>query len=108
MDWLSAIRSSFADESVLYSQHAKQEMDSEEFGPITDPEVAQAVAAGTVIEEYPDDRPYPRVLVYGRTSAGRPLHVVCAYDEVEGCAIVVTVYQPDPQRWHDYTARRQP
>ena len=55
---------------------------AEEFGIITDGEVGEAMESPEPLEEYPDDRPYPSCLLLGFTNAGRPLHVVGAYDEV--------------------------
>jgi len=70
-------------------------MEYEEFSRIFEHEVAEAVFYnGAVIEEYLEDRPYPTVLIYGKTVAHRPLHIVCAYDETEQLKIVVTVYYP--------------
>jgi hypothetical protein len=56
---------------VFYSQHARNEMRSEQFGAIREHEVYEAASTRAVIEEYPEDQPYPSVLVLGRTSAGR-------------------------------------
>jgi len=81
-------------------------MENEDFGPILDSEVHEAICAGAVIEEYTEHRPYPSALIFGMTKRGRPLHTVCAYDEQDKCAIVITVYQPDPQKWLDYRTRR--
>jgi hypothetical protein len=78
----------------------------EEFGPIQEPQVFEAIQAGEVIESYPEDQPYPSVLILGRTLAGRALHVVCAYDEEDDLAVVITVYEPDPARWIDFRRRR--
>lgn len=37
----------------------------------------------------------------------RPLHVVIIVDGVRGEERIVTVYEPDPERWsHDYRRRR--
>ena len=94
-------------ETVLYSQHAKREMESEEFGVIVDSEVYEAVLHGEIIQVYEGESPYPCVLVYGQTSMGRPLHLVCAVGEEDGVVIVVTVYQPDPARWIDFKRRRR-
>ena len=58
------------------------------------------------VETYEDDRPYPSVLVFGRTESGRPLHVVIAYDKDDDIAVIITVYQPDPARWIDFRRRR--
>ncbi|MBI3797083.1 MAG: DUF4258 domain-containing protein [Deltaproteobacteria bacterium] len=82
-------------------------MREEEFGPITDQEVYEAICTGEVIETYPDDTPYPSILILGTTTAGRPLHTVCAYDSEHDQAVVVTVYQPDPDRWEDRRRRKR-
>jgi hypothetical protein len=73
---------------------------------ISDSDIRELLGPGTIIEEYPDDVPYPSCLVSGRIS-GRPLHVVMAYNNVEREAIVITAYEPDPDVWSDnYTRRR--
>jgi len=59
-----------------------------------------------VIENYPDDFPYPSCLIYGRTREGRNIHVVCAYSTVEMLGIVITVYEPDPMKWSDFLRRK--
>jgi len=61
----------------------------------------------SIVEEYPDDSPYPSYLMC-RIVRGRPLHVVGAYDKEEGVIIVVTTYEPDPDRWEDSYTKRRP
>lgn len=107
MEWLDRLRDWFECEQVYYTQHARFEMEHEEFGRIRDAEVFEAVCTGEVIAEYPEDRPYPSILVYGLTQANRPLHLVCALDEEGGQAIVITVYEPDPERWVEYRERKR-
>lgn len=92
---------------MLYSAHARREMRQEESGPISDDEVYQSVCNAEVIETYPDDKPYPSVLLFGETQAGRPLHVVCAYDEESTRSVIVTTYEPDPDLWYDHRRRKQ-
>ncbi len=75
-DTLEKIQDHFISERVFYSRHAKSEMQLEEFGEILDREVAEAVASGRIIEDYPDDSPYPSCLIFGTTDAGRPIHMV--------------------------------
>jgi hypothetical protein len=60
---------------------------------------------GKIIENYAEDEPYPSCLIYGRTKQNRPLHVVCAYSEDEELSIVITVYQPHPERWIEFSRR---
>lgn len=80
---------------------------AEEFGVITDQEVGEAVESAELLEEYPDDRPYPSCLLFGLTRSGRPLHLVAGYDEAGPRVIVITVYQPDATEWEDYRRRRR-
>lgn len=107
MDWLNTIRRCFDAEQVFYSGHARREMREEEYGPINDQEVYESVQTAEIIEMYPEDTPFPSVLIYGTTIAHRPLHAVCAYDDEQDQIIVVTVYQPDPARWEEYRRRKQ-
>ena len=46
------------------------------------------------------------VLVFGKTVAVRPLHIVCAYSKEEALAIIITVYHPNPDLWIEYRMRR--
>ena len=103
---LEAIIKCFKEERYLYSQHARAEMEAEEFGEIKDQEVFEAVLAGKIIETYPEDKPYSSCLIYGTTSDGRPLHIVCAYAEDVNRVIIITVYQPRSDQWIDFERRR--
>ena len=78
--WPETLGRCFEADRVLYSGHARHAMRREEFGPITDQELYEAICTGEVIETYPDDTPYPSVLLFGTTHVNRPLHAVCAYD----------------------------
>jgi hypothetical protein len=104
---LPKIKSCCSENKVLYTSHAKKEMNEEEFGKIKEHEVFEAIQDGEVLEDYLDDKPYPSVLIYGKSKLNRPLHVVCAYSDDDNMAIIVTVYQPNPDLWHDYRRRKQ-
>ena len=55
-----------------------------------------------IIEDYPDDHPYPNCLLLG---AG-PLHVVCGM--AEDRLFIITAYRPDPSEWGpDYKTRKE-
>lgn len=92
----------------VFTEHARREMESEPYGVIRVEDVVQCLRTGEIIEEYPDDRPYPSCLILGRTVGGRPLHVVCAPVLSEQRLIIITTYQPDPDRWDPELRRRQP
>lgn len=83
MNWTQKIRECFEYDSVFYTKHAKYEMENEEFGRIIDSEIYEAIYNGEVIDEYPQDKPYPCCLIFGETKTNRPLHIVCAYNEEE-------------------------
>jgi len=61
---------------------------------------------GEIIEAYPDDKPYPSCLVFGRTATGHPVHTVWAFDSTTRIAVLITVYRPDPGRWVNWVERR--
>ena len=82
-------------------------MESESFGLIRVDEVIEALETGEIIEEYPDDQPYPSCLILGRTQAARSLHIVSARVLAEQRLIVITTYQPDPARWEADFKRRK-
>jgi len=73
---------------------------------ITDSDIRELIGLGTIIEEYPDDIPYPSFLVSGTVNS-RPLHVVMAYNNVDREVIVITAYEPDPDSWSDNFTRRK-
>jgi hypothetical protein len=65
---------------------------------ITVEDIRSVVTNGEVIQDYPDDKPYPSRLVLGWRGT-RPIHVVVAGDSEAGILIVVTAYEPDPVQW---------
>lgn len=92
-------------ESLVFSGHAVRQMFAR---AITSEDVKAVLAEGEVIASYPDDRPYPSELLLG-SPAGRPLHVVLAYNEATRTGYVVTAYAPDPRLWtEDFKTRRKP
>jgi hypothetical protein len=104
---LKDIQDCFTTQRLYYTRHARDEMEAEELGGIIEQEVFDAVSRGKIIETYPDDAPYPSCLIYGRTSENRPLHVLCAYSNDDNIAIIITAYQPDPNRWANFERRTQ-
>lgn len=91
-----------------FTDHARREMDTEPLGIIRIEEIMQALDSGEIIEEYPEDKPYPSCLILGRTVTERPLHIVCAPVLHEERLIIITTYQPDPNRWEpDFKGRKR-
>jgi len=68
-------------------------------------DVKVALTNGEIIEQYPNDYPFPSCLVLGHTSAGQPLHVVCGSNGTE--LWLVTAYFPNPVEWSDDFRQRR-
>lgn len=86
---------------VRVTRHAQQEMAEED---VTLDQVLQAIAAGQVLENYPDHQRGACCLLGGRTRTGRDLHVVCT--TARPVLILITVYEPKPPKWVTPTQRR--
>ena len=69
-------------------------------------DVQSILKTGEVIEEYPNDTPYPSRLVLG-WCGNRPLHTVVADNTEHGETIIITVYEPDPDEWDPSFKRRK-
>lgn len=75
---------------------------------VSELDVRHILETGESIEEYPSDRPFPSRLMVGRCGE-RPLHVVVAENREQETSVVITVYEPDPEKWQpDFRKRRQP
>jgi len=75
---------------------------------VSESEVRHVLEKGEIIQDYPEDLPFPSRLVAG-WHGDRPLHVVVAENPTEGTRIVVTVYEPDPEKWQPgFRERKQP
>ena len=96
---LEEIRNAFRLGRYEVSRHATARMLRR--GIRTD-EIEEAVASAEVIEDYPDDKYGPSLLLLGFTRGGRPIHVQVAYPRMR----IVTVYEPEPREWTDWRRRR--
>ena len=88
---------------VHITDHARDEAEEDQ---LSYDDISASVLHGTVIEDYPEDMPFPSCLIYGNTHDGEPVHSVWAYHQEVGRAILVTVYRPDPSLWIDWHVRR--
>ncbi len=69
--------------------------------------VKEVVRSGEIVENYPDDRPYPSVLFLGWIK-GEPLHVAAAFDSLTGWGFIITACKPDLEHFElDYKTRRR-
>jgi len=88
---------------VKFSGHAIRRMFERS---ITKADVVDVIRSGEVIEDYPNDTPFPSCLLLGWIER-RPLHVVIGKDEKTGTIHAITVYHPNPLLWSsDFRTRR--
>ena len=72
---------------------------------VSEEEIRQAGLRATIIESYPGDKYSPSCLLLGFTTSGRPLHVQVSLANTQRVRII-TLYEPDPNEWIDYSGRR--
>ena len=69
-------------------------------------DVGNCVMNGEIIEEYPDDYPYPSALIFGRKLTGEIIHAVCGIDGEK--IYFITAYEPTTEKFmEDLRTRRQ-
>jgi hypothetical protein len=101
---LEAIRQAIRDTRFNITNHADEEMESD---GIFEEQLFAAILGGEIIEDYPNDVPFPSCLILGFDETHRPIHSVVAYSADQALAIMVTTYVPDPGRWIDFRIRRR-
>jgi uncharacterized protein DUF4258 len=102
MSLIKEIRDKFSRDEFEFSRHA---VDQTLRRGIKVSEIRESVAAGELIEDYPDDKYGPSCLIFGFTQTGRPLHVQCSHPS-RPIIKIVTLYEPDPDQWIDFRKRK--
>lgn len=98
---LEELKTKAARGEIEVSEHAVGQMVKRN---IVGVEILEAIASGQVIEDYPAAAYGPCCLIFGRTSANRPLHLVLTYPS-RPLIRVITVYEPDARVWTDFITR---
>jgi hypothetical protein len=98
---LAAIQSAVERGEYQYTLHAVRRSILRH---ISRAEVESAIAAGEVIEDYPNDKYGPSCLIFGIADTSRPLHIQVSYPPI----VVITMYDPNPEEWENYRVRKKP
>ena len=88
------LRSYFENDEVLISDHVAMRFRQK---GLKVKNIRFAVNNGEIIEQYPDDYPFPSCLILGKTIDGKYIHVVMS-DEGK-MSRIITAYYPDPNKW---------
>lgn len=100
---INEIRSAINLEKVIISRHAKEEAENDD---VSLEEIIFSVMNGEIIENYPDDFPFPSCLILGTNQQQEPIHSVWAYNENTDFAVLITVYRPDFNMWSEWRVRK--
>ena len=69
-------------------------------------DVISCITNGEIIEQYPDDYPYPSCLIFGLSVNEKFLHVVIGHHESE--LFLITAYFPSTDKWEsDFKTRKE-
>lgn len=102
MKTLAQIQQQLADGDYELSRHAFRRAIERN---ISEEEIRAAGAQAEIIEEYPDDKYSPSVLLLGYTLAQRPIHIQVSTVE-SMMTRIITLYEPDPAEWDEFRKRR--
>lgn len=88
---------------IKWYKHALERMQERD---ISRADVISCIMNGEIIEEYPDDFPYPSCLIFGYSVGNNIIHtVVCNNSEYIG---IITVYIPDTDKFeNDLKTRKE-
>ncbi len=82
-------------ETIVVTQHGRKRFNER---GIKLADIQEAINAGTIIEDYPEDYPFPSCLILGKAQ-DRHLHICASLNE--GFIYIITAYIPDPAKWED-------
>ena len=93
---IETLRTYFTNDTVIITIHAQERLRQR---GLRIKDIRACIMNGEIIEQYPDDFPFPSCLVFGHTLDDRIIHVVLS-DEGTGSRII-TAYFPDTQKFKD-------
>ena len=93
---INDLRAYYEQERVIITIHALERLRQRS---IRAKDVKNCVMTGEIIEQYPDDFPFPSCLIFGKSADGKILNAV-ASDEGSGSRII-TAYFPDNIKFED-------
>ena len=93
---ISTLLRYFSEDNVFVTEHAAERFRQR---GIKIKDIRHAVENGEIIEQYPNDYPFPSCLIYGKDYANNVIHV-CMSDEGTASRII-TAYYPNTDKWDD-------
>ena len=85
------MRNALRNGQIEWQRHALERMMERN---IRRADALEVLFSGALIEDYPDDQPFPSSLFFGWREV-RPLHILAAFDGEKAQVFVITAYEPD-------------
>ena len=90
-------------ENIVISLHGQLRLNERN---ITVDDIMNAIDNGEIIEQYPDDFPFPSCLILGLSINDVYIHIVVSMNDDK--IYLITAYIPDTDKWEaDMKTRRQ-
>ncbi len=100
---ISDLRKLCEDGAIKWTAHVVARLQERGIEPS---DIRNCITTGHIIEDYPDDYPYPSCLILGATVNGKMIHTVVGVGE--GYLWLITAYYPDPLKWNnDFSTRKE-
>lgn len=64
---------------------------------INSSDILEVLRHGEIIEDYPNDYPYPSCLMLAYPEPCKPMHICCGVGE--GKIYIITAYYPQTEKW---------
>lgn len=97
------LRKLYKEHAVMWTSHVSMRLHERK---IYREDVENCIMHGEIIEQYPDDYPYPSCLVLGFDTGKQHLHVVIGTNGEN--LWIISAYRPDLERWEpDFKTRKE-
>lgn len=93
---INNLREYYRQERVIITIHAQERLRQR---GIRAKDVRNCVMTGEIIEQYPDDFPFPSCLIFGQSVSGKTMHVVASDGGTE--SRIITAYFPNNIKFED-------
>ncbi|MCD7737643.1 MAG: DUF4258 domain-containing protein [Lachnospiraceae bacterium] len=100
---ISDLRSICSAKHIKITVHATKRLEQRE---ILLRDIITCIQTGEIIEQYPDDYPYPSCLILGHNTGNSLMHIVIGMNETD--LFLITAYFPDTNKWeNDFKTRKE-
>ncbi len=100
---IDEIRRLYSAGSVIWTTHVIKRLQKH---GIYIEHIGQCIMNGEIIEQYPDDFPYPSCLILGCNTGNEYIHTVVGSNGTD--LWIITAYHPSPEKWEsDFKTRKR-